>query len=157
MPTTLFTIEVVGAKKAQEHFEKVRAGLRGDRLIEPWQRAVELLRDAVSIGAPYWHGDLQASINEEVIQEEGELTGVVFSDLFKAPILERGTAPYWPNIDALEEWALEHETTAFVVARYISDNGIKAYKYFEKALEDNKDEVHGLIGDYVARIIEKGY
>ncbi len=156
-PFELFSIEIVGDVKVQRELERINAGLSGSRLIEPWERATELVAGAVRVNVPGWRGELLASIEEEILQAGRDITGVIFSDKFYAPFQERGTDPYFPNIDALRPWAADHGVSAVYLARLIADRGLIPLKFFEKAMISESDAVYQLVGDYVAALIEKGY
>lgn len=156
-PIPLLEVELLGSQQLQSLLASVNPNLTGGRLMDAWEDVVELLNIAVRGAAPYDLGYLIASIDDEVILDQGEITGVVFSDLFYTPFQERGTTPYWPNIDALEDWAIRHGTTAYVVARAIATRGIIPLKYFEQALMDSEDEIVQLVGQVVAEILEREY
>jgi len=169
-------VELKGSEELQRRLEGIERALRGDRLVEPWQRAVELIGASAVEKAPDWEGRLRASINYEVILggpgeggvygepgtrlrgvEREDITGVVYTDVFYGPFQERGTDPYFPNLEALELWAEEHGKSAFEVALAISERGIIPLKFFEGALLENEDAVVELIDEVVARVMEQEY
>ena len=152
-----FTIELEGDEELLRKLEGIRRNLRGDRLIEPWQRMVEMVAITARDLAPHDLGYLLASINEEVIVEGDEITGVVFSDLFYAPFQEIGRDRYFPNLEALEEWAERHDTTAWVVAMAIDRRGIIPLKFFQEAILKNREEIVDLVGPVVIEIMEQEY
>lgn len=156
-PFELFSIEIVGDVKTQRALEAINAGLSGSRLIEPWERATELVASAVRTNVPSWRGELLASIEDEILQRATGIVGVIYSDKFYAPFQERGTDPYFPDIDALRPWAADHGVSAVYLAKLIAARGLIPLKFFEKAMISESDVVHQLIGDYVAVLIEKGY
>jgi len=157
MPTVIFEIAITGDKKVAEEIARVRADLKGDRFIEPWERVVEMVATSARGYVPHWHGRLLASIEEEVFQKEDETIGVIYSDEFYAPPLERGTKPYFPNFEALEEWAEDHDTTTWIVAMAILTRGVLPLEFFKKSLVENADEAFQMIGEAVGQIIEGGY
>jgi len=161
MQEVLFSIEITGAEEVANALYEAAKGLRGDRLVEPWERVVEYLAAAVREKVPFDLGDLKASIEEEVIQEDEGLMGSVFSELHYAPQQERGTDPYFPNLDNLEGWAERHGTTAWAVALAIGDydrgRGLRPQHYMEEALEEQADTIFELIGYAVAEILEETY
>jgi len=153
----LLELEITGDEATRRSLEGIVRATRGDRLREPWERAVDLISMAVWNYAPYWRGELRASIAEEVIVEGDEIAGVVYSDLFFAPFQERGTAPYWPNVEALWAWADAHDISPYLVARAIANRGLLPLKFFERALTENENEVWALIDNAIAEIIEAEY
>jgi len=157
MRDDLISIEIEGAEEVAQALYAAAEGLRGDRLVEPWERVVEFLAAAVREKVRSDLGDLLASINEEVISEDEGLIGSVFSDLAHAPFQERGTDPYFPNLDNLEGWAERHDTTAWVVALAIARRGLHPVHFMEEALEEQTDDIFDLIGFAVAEILEETY
>jgi hypothetical protein len=152
--TVLFEIEITGDKEAAERIAKANADLSGARLFELWERVVEMIAASARENAPHDLGFLLAGITEEVLQEQEDLLGVIYDDEPYAPFQERGTDSYFPNLDALEDWATRHGTTAWVVALAIAGRGIKPLKYFERALVDNVEETFSMIGEGIGTILE---
>ena len=153
----LFTVELEGTEEFVDFLKHVDIGLSGPRLVEAWEAAVGLVAEKVRETAPRDLGYLAAGIGEEVTQDGEDLLGIIFSDTFYAPFQERGTYRYFPNIDALEEWAERHGTTAYVVALAIARRGIIPLRFFEDALINSEDQVVSLIGRVTGEIIEQGY
>jgi hypothetical protein len=156
----LLTIELIGDEKVQRALEGIRENLRGDRLVEPWERVVEhvanAVRDIVRQDV-YWRGRLYGSIEGEVLALGDEITGIVYSDELHAPFQERGTEPYFPNIEALEEWAEDHDISPFLVARAISQRGLEPKKFMERGLREQEETILELVGNIVAEIMEMEY
>lgn len=153
-------IELIGREEVQRALEGTRANLRGDRLVEPWERVVEYVSDKVREiirQDVYWRGQLHGSIEGEVLVLGDEITGVVYSDEFYAPFQERGTNPYWPDQEALEEWAEDHDVSPFVVARAIADRGLEPKKFMELAFWEQGATILELVGDVIATVIEQEY
>lgn len=157
MKEELITIEITGAEELAEKLREAAEGLRGDRLLEPWERVVEFVASSARELCPTDLGVLLGGIDEEVLQDDEGLTGAIFSDTFYAPFQERGTDPYFPNLDNLEDWAERHDTTAWVVALAIARRGIRPQKFFGGALEKNQDLIFELIGEAVGRVLEMEY
>jgi len=159
----IFEAEIQGSEELQKEFARIEKDLKGRRLADAWESAVELLATGAREYAPHDEGYLLSSIEEEVIQQEEDLLGVVYSDAkaqdgsFYAPFQERGTDPYFPNLEALEEWAARHGTTAWLVALAIASRGVPATKYFKQSLTENLEGVFSLIGGTVGEIIEREY
>jgi hypothetical protein len=160
MLTEHLTIELVGSVEAQRALEGIRKKLRGDRLVEPWERVVEYtanaIRDIVRTDA-HWRGTLLGSIEGEVLSTGNEIMGVIYSDETYAPFQERGTDPYFPNVEALEEWAEDHDVSPYVVALAISRRGLEPKKFMERGLKEQETVILELVGNVVATIIEAEY
>ena len=103
------------------------------------------------------HLILQGGIDSEVLLDDDVLTGIIYSDEFHAPIQERGTDPYFPNVSALEDWALDHDESPWGIAVLIAHRGIRPLRYFERGLIETEDVIFELIGEAVGQIIETGY
>ena len=71
--------------------------------------------------------------------------------------MERGVGPYWPNIDNLERWAIDHGGTAYGLALWISTHGLPALKYAEAAILEEENQIVELIGEAIAEIMEAKY
>lgn len=153
-------IELIGNEEVQRTLEGIRKNLRGDRLVEPWERVVEFVASAVRdiiIQDVYWRGQLLGSITEEVLHSGDEISGIIYSDKNYAPFQERGTNPYWPDQEALEEWAEDHDVSPYVVARAISRRGLQPKKFMETAFWEQGATILELVGDVIATIIEQEY
>jgi hypothetical protein len=160
MLAELLTIELIGDEEAQRALEGIRANLRGDRLVEPWERVVEYVASAVRDIVRedvYWRGQLHGSITGEVRVFGDEISGIVFSDELYAPFQERGTDPYFPNVEALEEWAEDHDISPFLVALAISRRGLEPKKFMERGLKEQEAVILELVGNVVAEIMEMEY
>jgi len=156
----LLKIELLRDEEVQRALEGIREKLRGDRLVEPWERVVEYVASAVRDiirDDVYWQGRLLGSITDEVLVVGDEISGIVYSDEFYAPFQERGTDPYWPNIEALEVWAEDHDISPFLVARAIASRGLEPKKFMEWGLKDTEEAVLDLVGNVVAEIMEAEY
>ena len=153
----ILEFEIHGDEETRRSLEGIVRATRGDRLREPWERAVEFIASAVRDLVPEFQGVLKSSIDDQVVLEGTDITGMVYSDTLYAPFQERGADPYWPNIEALEDWADAHDTTAYVVARAIATRGLIPLKFAERALEQEENLVWDLIGDAIAQIIEAEY
>jgi len=154
---TLFSAELVGSNKLLRLLTGVNRNLKGGRLRDAWEELTEMINIEARGNAPYSEGDLLISIEDEVLVSDDVITGVVFSDVLYAPFQERGTDVYFPNVDALEDWARLHGKTAWSVALSILGRGVPARKYFELTLVENEDEIVRLVGGVVAEILEREY
>ena len=153
-------IELIGNEEVQRALEGIRRNLRGDRLVEPWERVVEYTANAVReivMRDVYWRGQLLGSITEEVLGSGDEISGIIYSDEFYAPFQERGTNPYFPDLEALEEWAEDHDVSPYVVALAISRRGLEPKKFMELAFWEQGATILDLVGNVVATIMEQEY
>jgi len=155
--TVIVEVEIQGSEELRKEFERIEKDLTGQRLYDAWASAIEMLATGARERVPSDLGYLLASIEEEVIQQDEGYLGAVFSDLPYAPFQERGTDAYFPNLEALEEWAERHDTTAWVVAMAIKARGVPARRFFEESLFESEDEIFSLIGGAVGQIIEREY
>lgn len=153
----IFSIELEGDEELLRRLAGIDRALKGDRLIEPWERMTEMVGSSARDRAPHDLGFLLASIEEEVIVEDDEIIGVVYSDLFYAPFQEAGKPRYFPNLEALEEWAERHDTSAWVVALAIDRRGIVPIKFFEESILENQEEIVDLVGPVVIKILVEEY
>jgi len=154
----ILTVEITGDKALLKKYRGTQAALKGPRMKELWERALELVRDAVEDYAPQWQRILATSFEEGPVLIAGDdISGSVFSDEIYAAVQERGTLEYWPNIDNIEAWALAHGMTAYAAARGIANHGVPAKQYALQALEDHAEEVFELTDEAVAMILEMEY
>ena len=123
---------------------------------DAWQSMTELVEMAVRDKAPYWLGDLRASFDSESGLDGADFYGLVFSDEVYAPYQEQGTNPFFPNLDAIEDWAVAHGMTAWELALIINARGIIGLKYAEESLIQEEANIIGLVGDAIAYIMSGG-
>lgn len=153
----LLSIEIAGSAAFQQRAAGITRALRGNRLVEPWERAVEFVAETAQKKASRWKGDMAAGIETEVMVESDGPLGVVYDDVFYSPFQEFGTREYWPNIDAITDWADDHGVSPFVVARAIHNRGVPPIKFFEQGLTENLKIIGDLVGDVVAEILMEEY
>jgi len=159
MTIPIVTIELTGSQTLVEKLERLKELQKQGRTKEAWERMVELVGTTAREKAPFWpgHGELKASIDEEVGTIGDDIAGTVFSDRFYAPFQERGTEPYFPNLDNLEEWAIDHGVSAWTVALAIATRGIIPLRFFEETLLEEENEIVDLVGEVIAKIMEAKY
>jgi len=150
-------VEITGDEELAAELYRINSELKGQRLEDLWVSAIEVVSEPVREQVPRDLGYLAASIEEEVVHQEDDIVGVIYSDSHYAAPQERGTDPYFPNLDALEDWAERHDTTAWVVALAIQRRGLIPTNYLKDPLEQRADEVFEIIGEGVGVIIEGGY
>jgi len=148
-------VEVTGWEETQEKMEQVVRDLQGPPFVEAMKSATMIVHRDAKINAPVDTGRLRASILPEVRAHGRVVQGVVGSNLVYAPFQELGTRPFWPPIAALEVWARRHGVEAYLVARAIARRGIRARRYLQRALEDNRQKVVDLIGKFVGKVVAR--
>ena len=157
MTIPIVTIELLGSQTLDEKLERLKELQKQGRTQEAFERAVEFLSSTTSDKAPRWSGVLQASFDEEVGMIGNDIAGTVFSDEIIAPFHERGTAPFFPNLDNIEPWAIDHGVSPWVVALAIAARGIIPLRYAEEALLEEEDQIVELIGEAIGKIMEGEY
>lgn len=156
MTIPILTVELIGKDSLVEKLKLIEELSKYNRMQEAWKTMVEIVAGTARAKAPYWRGDLAVSIEEEVRMDGENMIGEVFTDLFYAPFQERGTDPYFPNVDNLIPWAGSTKA-AWGVALAIATRGLIPRKFFEKALLQEETTITGLVGDVVAEIMEGKY
>lgn len=157
MSIELITVEITGDAETAAELQRINSDLSGERLEDLWRSAVEVVSEVVRERVPRDLGYLAGSIEEEIIYVDEDIAGTIYSDRFYAPFQERGTDPYFPNVDALEDWAERRGLSVYVVCRAIASRGLEPRRYMTGPLEEKADEVFELIGGGVGQVIEGGY
>jgi len=100
-----------------------------------------LINDARALCPVGVTGTLAQSIQPGPITITNDnVEGIVEANADYASFVEFGTAPHFPPVDALKDWAakfLGDEKLAFVVARAIARRGTKGYFFMSQALVGN--------------------
>jgi phage gpG-like protein len=149
------SLEIRGLVETQRKLEQTVADLQGEELLSGMRRATLLVqRDAKRL-SPVDTGRLRASIVPEIRQRGNTIQGVVGSNVIYAAAAELGSRPHYPPISALQTWASRHGMNAYVLQRAIGRRGTKAHRFFQQSFAQNRDRIVELIGDSVARIINK--
>lgn len=148
-------IQVRGLVETQRKLQQVAEDLHGKPMSDAMGRATILVMSAARMNAPVDTGQLRASITPEVRTEGWNVIGIVGSNKVYAPFMELGTRPHMPPLAALATWARRHNTSAFLVARAIARRGLKARKYLQRAVDDNRARIEDIIGDAVTRIVRR--
>ena len=146
--------EIKGLKEVQRNMTQAVRDLRGTPIENAMRDSTLYVTRDARINAPVDSGRLRASITPEVRSQGETVEGVVGSNVTYAPYVELGTRPHWPPLAALEVWARRHHTSAFLVARAISQRGTPAIHYLQKAFESNKDKIEKRIGQAVEGIVK---
>ncbi len=152
------TITLVGTSEALRYLTSLRKNLQPTRLTALWEEVTDLVRQEAEDKAPNWKGGLSAGIASAVSidPKASDIIGIVYSDTFYAPYQELGRDPFFPNLDAITEWATDKGLSPYLVAKIISRRGLKPKEFFKGALEEHEDEVIKLIGGGVVQIFEMG-
>lgn len=157
MPLHL-SVTLIGANELRKVLQAGQKFTSDARMMEAWERAVEIVANDVRRLAPHWEGNLRASFEEEVIVGEDVIEGLVYSDLPYAAFQERGVSAYWPAYDGgLADWAEDHGWDPWVLAVLISENGIIAKKYAEEAVLANQAQIFELVGAVAVAILAGDY
>jgi HK97 gp10 family phage protein len=148
-------LEVRGLKKTQKRMEETARDLTGKPMMNAMRQATLIVQRDAKKFAPVDTGRLRASITPDVRVMTNTVEGVVGSNVKYAPYMELGTRPHWPPISALEVWARRHGIEAFLVARAIAQRGTRPRRFLQKAFEKNVNRIERLLGNVVAKIVEK--
>ncbi len=153
----LIETEIKGLLETQRKLEQVVADLRGQPMLTAMRDATLIVQRSARQLAPVDTGRLRASITPEVRGDpmSGNITGVVGSNVEQAAPMELGTKPHFPPLSALQVWARRHGVNAYAVARAIALRGLKPRRYLQGAFEQNRERVVQIIGDGVAKIVNK--
>ena len=164
MPEDLIKAEIKGMKEVQAKMTQVARDMQGDLFRGAMSKATLLVtRDAKKF-APVDRGRLRASITPEVVFRGQVFQGTVGSNLLYAPFHELGVStPFTPPWRPLFEWAMRKTKGNVIKARLlagsarkaISKRGIVALRYLQRALEKNTEKIFDLLGQTVAKIVEK--
>ena len=173
-------LEVRGLKETQKKMEQTVRDLTGKPMEGGMAQATLWVQRDAKKFAPVDTGRLRASITPEVRTLQPNIVeGVVGSNVKYAPYVETGTRPHYPPIQPIVEWVhrkkvagiysvktrrrMGSRTTqeqqdylmARAVVRTIGRRGTKAHRYLQKAFEKNAPRIYRILGDTVAKIVEK--
>jgi len=151
---SMITLE--GAQPLVDKLKFLQDLQQSGHMQEAWERMTELVEMTVRDKAPYWLGYLRAGFDAESGVEGADFYGLVFSDVVYAPYQEQGTNPFFPNLDAIEDWAVAHGMTAWDLALIIAARGIIGLKFAEETLIQEEAAIVDLVGDAVAYIMSGG-
>jgi HK97 gp10 family phage protein len=155
--------EVIGVEEVEAKLKQVADDLGGGPMVDAMKNAsLIVMRDARKL-SPVDTGRLRASIAPDVRREGKSVMGVVGSNVKYAPFQELGTGTqagrgrHWPPAEALETWARRHGfASGFIVARAIGlRGGLKAKRFLQRAVEQNKDKIVKLVDNAVKKIVDK--
>lgn len=137
------TIIIEGMETTRANLKRIDWQLSDMR--GPMRKATNLVAGAAQSNAPVDTGKLKSSILPSVSSSGNTTTGIVGSSVAYAPFMELGTRPHFPPVSALEGWASRHGMNAFVVARTIARRGLKARRYLQRALDDNRRRIIAIL------------
>lgn len=147
------TIIIEGIDTTKANLKRIDRQLSNMR--KPMQKATNLVAGVAQNNAPVDTGKLKSSILPSVSSSGSTTTGVVGSSVAWAPFMELGTRPHFPPISALQGWADRHGMNAFVVARTIARRGLKARRYLQRALDDNRRRIINIFIEAVNKIVKE--
>jgi hypothetical protein len=119
-------LEIRGLQALQAKAAQMIEDLHGRPMLDGMRRATMLVSKDAKILSPVDTGLLRSSITPDVELEGFTVLGIVGSNVFYAPYQETGTS-----------------------------RGLKGKRYLQGAFEKNLTEIKKLIGDVVARIVDK--
>jgi len=158
---TITVSQIFGALELLAKLREAKALSTSAKMRRAFEEATDLVANDVREYAPFWpgRGDLRASFEDEVVSEDEDIYGMVYSDLEYAPFQERGTMPggYFPNWDRISEWAEDHGWDPWVISLHIYNVGTEAKKYAERALFENEAAILELVGAATFAILEGSY
>lgn len=147
------TIIIEGIDTTKANLKRIDRQLSNMR--KPMQKATNLVAGVAQNNAPVDTGKLKSSILPSVSSSGRTTTGIVGSSVVYAPFMELGTRPHFPPISALQGWASRHGMNAFVVARTIARRGLKARRYLQRALDDNRRRIINIFIEAVNKIVKE--
>lgn len=151
---TSVEMDARGLRDVQRNLERIARELHGDPMVTAMHRAALLVTNEAKRRVPVDTGRLRASITPEIrSQGTQQIIGVVGSNVTYAAVIEVGSRPHWPPLDALEPWASRHHTTPMVVARAIARRGTRAHRYLQGAFEASRAAIQAEIGGAVGGIV----
>lgn len=158
-------VKVQGMKELQAKAEQMVRDLHGTPMLQAMRRATLIVEASAKrnlgayTGAEFSGGvdtgQLRASIVPDIATRDGQVVGIVGTNMEHAPFVEYGTKPHWPPEGALEVWARRHHMSEYVVRRAIAMKGTRAIKFFERAFNENLERVKLILGDVVGEIVKK--
>lgn len=153
--------QVEGLEEANAYLERVKADLA--KLDAAMEKACLIVERYAREGAPVDTGRLRASITHEVEHENGQIIGIVGSNVDYAPWMEEGTgtftghSPHYPPGAALEVWARRHGfDSGYQVARAIGRRGgLAPRRFLAQAFEQHQAEIERVLDTEVSAVIER--
>lgn len=151
----LLRVRMQGLEEVNEKMLELADDLSGKPFRDAMFQAAFIVERGAKKNAPVDTGKLRASISSDVEGRGARIQGVIGSRVKYAPFMEEGTVAHWPPRDALEVWAARHGIPVFLVMRSIAQKGLKGRRFLGRSLEDNKDAIVAIIGDFVGAVTRK--
>ena len=158
-------VKVTGMKELQAKQEQMVRDLGGTPMLQAMKKATLLVEAAWKRSLGAYTGDefsggvdtgqYRASIVPDIADRDGQIVGIVGTNLAHAPYVEYGTKPHWPPAEPLQRWADRHNIAVFLVQRAIARHGTRAHKNAERAFNDNLDKIKQYISDATGEIVKK--
>lgn len=137
--------ELRGARESSDENDRIVRDMHGGPMLDAMREATMIVTRDARKNAPVDRGILRASIAPEVRSSGREVIGVVGSNQKHAPMMEFGTKPHWPPLDALRVWARRHGMNVYLVARSIARKGIKERRFLRNALTNNAQRIFNVL------------
>ncbi len=118
-----------------------------DKIKAAMYKSCALVERTAKQTAPKDTGALRNSIQSEVQETGGEITGVVFTPLEYAPYVEYGTGLFAEENGRKTPWIYEDEKTG----EQIFTRGQKPQPFLRPALFENKEQITKLLGESVKK------
>lgn len=128
------SVKIEGMDDLKESLKDLKSCIEYEKAL---QKGCLIIERAAKQKAPKGNGDLRNSIKSKVTTENGEMVGVIYTNLLYAPYVEFGT-----GIEAEEggrqdvPWCYEDEQ-----GEWHSTKGMKGTPFMRPALNENKKEV----------------
>jgi len=159
----MIDVETTGVEEAVQGLEMIATGMTGALMGGMRESTAFLTAKAKGNLVGYQSptvggvdtGVLRGSITPSVSSTTNAVQGAVGSKETYSPYVEYPTRPHWPPLSALEVWAERHGTTAFLVARAISQRGTKGKKFLGRAIDEGISKVVGFFGHAIGRLLTR--
>ena len=152
--TEAWRVELKLLKEVQAEADRLMREMGGPPLVQAMRDATMIATRTARKEAKVDRGIYRASIVPNIEARQGEVIGIIGSNLAYAPFVVFDTKPHWPRISELTVWARRHGITAFLVARSIARKGTKGDRSLMKGIEQNVERIIALIERAVRRTVE---
>lgn len=120
-------------------FEKLDKAIGVEKVESNMEKACALVEKAAKENAPKGTGELRRSISSRVeTDEDGNVTGYVFSPLEYAPYVEYGTGLFAEDGNGRKDVPWNYQDDK---GEWHSTSGMKPHPYLRPALEDNRVKI----------------
>lgn len=118
-----------------------------DKLTAAMKQACAMVERSAKENAPKGTGELRRSITSEVVSNDGEIQGVVFTPLEYAPYIEYGTGLFAEGGNGRKDVPWNYKDDE---GEWHSTSGMKPRPYMRPALEENREEILRLLKEGVS-------